>query len=108
MQVTSLVILQCWVMVEQFYLVNISKSNQRLDIQFKGSGDTFSRKGDGRAALGLTISEAMHSLNIPTTRSLAVVETEKMIRENHCRCNINKGCRQLELEPFNLLEQEKI
>ena len=67
---------------------HISKSNQRLDIQFKGSGQTpFSRNGDGRAALGpmlreYLISEAMHSLNIPTTRSLAVVKTgENVIRE---------------------------
>ncbi len=67
---------------------HISKNNQRLDIQFKGSGQTpFSRNGDGRAALGpmlreYLISEAMYSLNIPTTRSLAVVKTgEKVIRE---------------------------
>ena len=67
---------------------HISKSNERLDIQFKGSGQTpFSRNGDGRAALGpmlreYLISEAMHSLNIPTTRSLAVVKTgENVIRE---------------------------
>jgi len=58
------------------------------DIQFKGSGRTpYSRGGDGRAALGpmlreYLISEAMHYLNIPTTRSLAVVETgEKVFRE---------------------------
>ena len=67
---------------------HISKSNQRLDVQFKGSGQTpFSRNGDGRAALGpmlreYLISEAMNSLNIPTTRSLAVVKTgEDVIRE---------------------------
>ena len=67
---------------------HISKNNQRLDIQFKGSGQTpFSRNGDGRAALGpmlreYLISEAMYSLNIPTTRSLVVVKTgEKVIRE---------------------------
>ena len=66
---------------------HLSKKN-RHDIQFKGSGKTaFSRNGDGRAALGpmlreYIISEAMHSLNIPTTRSLAVVKTgEKVIRE---------------------------
>ena len=45
------------------------------DIQFKGSGKTpYSRSGDGRAALGpmlreYIISEAMHSLKIPTTRN---------------------------------------
>ncbi len=62
--------------------------NKRYDIQFKGSGKTeYSRNGDGKAALGpmlreYIISEAMYSLNIPTTRSLAVVKTgEKIIRE---------------------------
>lgn len=68
------------------HLVN---NDIRFDIQFKGSGRTsFSRGGDGRAALGpmlreYIISEAIHSLNIPTTRSLAVVKTgEKVVREN--------------------------
>lgn len=60
----------------------------RFDIQLKGSGRTpYSRRGDGRAALGpmlreYIISEAMHSLGIATTRSLAVVTTgESVIRE---------------------------
>src|SRR3712207_9023217 len=50
------------------------------DIQLKGSGPTpFSRRGDGRAALGpvlreYVVSEAMAALAIPTTRSLAAVE----------------------------------
>ena len=68
---------------------HISNKNTRFDIQFKGSGRTsFSRGGDGRAALGpmlreYIISEAINALNIPTTRSLAVVKTgEKVIREN--------------------------
>ena len=68
------------------HLVN---NDNRFDIQFKGSGRTsFSRGGDGRAALGpmlreYIISEGIHSLNIPTTRSLAVVKTgEKVVREN--------------------------
>ena len=63
-------------------------SGQRLDLQLKGSGRTpYSRGGDGRAALGpmlreYIISEAMHTLGIPTTRSLAVVTTgEKVYRE---------------------------
>ncbi len=67
---------------------HISNSNKRYDIQFKGSGKTaFSRNGDGRAALGpmlreYIISEAMNSLNIPSTRSLAVVKTgEDVVRE---------------------------
>ena len=67
---------------------HLSKKKSRYDIQFKGSGKTtFSRNGDGRAALGpmlreYIISEAMYNLNIPTTRSLAVVKTgENVIRE---------------------------
>ncbi len=67
---------------------HLSKKKERYDIQFKGSGKTtFSRNGDGRAALGpmlreYIISEAMYNLNIPTTRSLAVVKTgEEVIRE---------------------------
>lgn len=53
----------------------------RRDIAFKGSGRTpFSRRGDGKAAVGpmlreVLISEAMHALGIPTTRALAVVAT---------------------------------
>ena len=68
---------------------HLDNKKNRYDIQFKGSGRTsFSRGGDGRAALGpmlreYIISEAIHSLNIPTTRSLAVVRTgEKVVREN--------------------------
>jgi serine/tyrosine/threonine adenylyltransferase len=67
---------------------HLSKDKKRYDIQLKGSGKTaFSRNGDGRAALGpmlreFIISEAMYGLNIPTTRSLAVVKTgEEVIRE---------------------------
>ncbi|OMP67033.1 protein adenylyltransferase SelO [Domibacillus epiphyticus] len=66
----------------------ISPQGVRFDIQLKGSGRTpYSRGGDGRAALGpmlreYIISEAMHALGIPTTRSLAVVTTgEPVIRE---------------------------
>ncbi|MFD1327554.1 protein adenylyltransferase SelO [Mycoplana ramosa] len=53
----------------------------RRDIQLKGSGQTpWSRRGDGRAALGpvlreYIVSEAMHALGIPTTRALAAVTT---------------------------------
>ena len=68
---------------------HISKNNERFDIQFKGSGKTpFSRNGDGRAFLGAMlreyiISEAMNALNIPTTRSLAVVKSgENVVRES--------------------------
>ena len=66
----------------------ITPLNERVDIQLKGSGRTpYSRGGDGRATLGpmlreYIISEAMHALGIPTTRSLAVVSTgEAVIRE---------------------------
>ena len=64
-------------------------SGDLVDVQLKGAGPTrFSRRGDGRAALGpmlreYIISEAMHALGIPTTRSLAVVATgEPVYREN--------------------------
>lgn len=60
----------------------------RRDIQLKGSGRTpFSRMGDGRAWLGpvlreYVVSEAMHALGIPTTRSLAALTTgERVLRE---------------------------
>jgi uncharacterized protein YdiU (UPF0061 family) len=66
----------------------IAPDGTRFDIQLKGSGPTpFSRRGDGRAALGpmlreYLVSEAMHALGIPTTRSLAVVTTgEPVYRE---------------------------
>ena len=69
---------------------HLSKTKERFDIQFKGSGRTpYSRSGDGRAALGpmlreYIISEAMHGLNIPTTRSLAVVKTgENVMRDTY-------------------------
>ncbi len=56
-----------------------------VDIQLKGSGRTpYSRGGDGRATVGpmlreYIISEAMHALGIPTTRSLAVVTTGELV-----------------------------
>ncbi|MGG0462638.1 protein adenylyltransferase SelO [Priestia aryabhattai] len=66
----------------------VTPSGERVDLQLKGSGRTpYSRGGDGRAALGpmlreYIISEAMHALGIPTTRSLAVVITgESIVRE---------------------------
>jgi serine/tyrosine/threonine adenylyltransferase len=66
----------------------VDKDGIRRDIQLKGSGPTpFSRRGDGRAALGpvlreYIVSEAMHRLGIPTTRSLAAVITgEPVYRE---------------------------
>lgn len=67
---------------------HITPKGERVDIQLKGSGITpYSRGGDGKAALGpmlreYIISEAMYSLGIPTTRSLAVVTTgESIARE---------------------------
>lgn len=66
----------------------ITPKKERFDIQLKGSGRTmYSRGGDGRAALGpmlreYIIGEAMHALDIPTTRGLAVVTTgEAIFRE---------------------------
>src|ERR1043166_151459 len=66
----------------------IDADGVRRDIQLKGSGPTpFSRRGDGRAALGpvlreYIVSEAMEGLGIPTTRSLAAVMTgETVTRE---------------------------
>jgi uncharacterized protein YdiU (UPF0061 family) len=67
----------------------IDRAGRRRDIQLKGSGRTvFSRGGDGRAAVGpvlreYLISEAMHALGVPTTRSLAAVATgEHIFRED--------------------------
>lgn len=67
---------------------HIAPGGKRFDIQLKGAGQTpYSRRGDGRAALGpmlreYIISEAMHALGIPTTRSLAVATTgEQIARE---------------------------
>ncbi|WP_405235016.1 protein adenylyltransferase SelO [Lentisalinibacter orientalis] len=63
-------------------------SGRRRDIQLKGSGRTpFSRMGDGKSSLGPVIreylvSEAMHTLGVPTTRALAAVATgERVFRE---------------------------
>ncbi len=59
----------------------IDRAGKRRDIQLKGAGQTpYSRRGDGRAALGpvlreYIISEAMHALGVPTTRALAAVTT---------------------------------
>lgn len=71
-------------------LGEICSTTQRCwDVQLKGSGRTkFSRSGDGRAPLSAVlreylISEAMHGLNIPTTRSLAAIASdEKIYRHN--------------------------
>ena len=66
----------------------LTPDGRRFDIQLKGSGRTpYSRNGDGRAALGpmlreYLVSEGMHALGIPTSRSLAVATTgEAVLRE---------------------------
>ena len=66
----------------------VDRNGIRRDIQLKGAGPTpFSRRGDGRAALGpvlreYLVSEAMHALGIPTTRALMAATTgEKVYRE---------------------------
>ena len=64
---------------------HIAQNEQRVDIQLKGSGPTpYSRSGDGLAGLGpmlreYLISEAMHTLGVPTTRSLAVMLTGEVV-----------------------------
>jgi uncharacterized protein YdiU (UPF0061 family) len=64
---------------------HIAPNQARFDIQLKGSGPTqYSRSGDGLAALGpmlreYLISEAMHALGVPSTRSLAVMVTGEMV-----------------------------
>jgi serine/tyrosine/threonine adenylyltransferase len=64
---------------------HLDPGGQRWDIQLKGSGRTpFSRGGDGKAVLApmlreYLISEAMHALRIPTTRSLAVATTGETV-----------------------------
>ena len=69
-------------------LGELNTKSGRYDIQLKGSGTTpYSRNGDGLSWLGpvlreYIVSEAMHHLGIPTTRSLAAVETgDKVLRE---------------------------
>ena len=64
----------------------LDRDGRRQDIQLKGAGPTpFSRRGDGRAALGpvlreYIVSEAMAALGIPTTRALAAVLTGDWVR----------------------------
>jgi uncharacterized protein YdiU (UPF0061 family) len=68
-------------------LGEIANADGRLrDLHLKGSGRTpFARAGDGLAAVGpmlreFVVSESMHALGIPTTRSLAVVGTGRPVR----------------------------
>ena len=66
-------------------LGEVRSRNTNYDLQLKGSGITqFSRQGDGRSALGPVIreyilSEAMHHLNVPTTRALAAMATGEYV-----------------------------
>jgi uncharacterized protein YdiU (UPF0061 family) len=63
----------------------IDTSGNRRDLQLKGSGPTpYSRGGDGRAAVGpilreYLVGEFMHTVGIPTTRSLAAVVTGETV-----------------------------
>ena len=66
----------------------MTEQGERYDVQLKGSGPTpYSRGGDGRSPLGpvlreYIVSEAMHELDIPTTRALGAVLTgDKVMRE---------------------------
>lgn len=64
----------------------LNVQGERRDVQLKGSGPTpFSRRGDGRSALGpvlreYVVSEAMAALGIPTTRALAAIGTGEIVR----------------------------
>ncbi|GAB2651592.1 protein adenylyltransferase SelO [Arenimonas aestuarii] len=66
----------------------LAPDGRRFDIQLKGAGPTaFSRRGDGRAAIGpvlreYLVSEAMAAMGMPTTRALAAVATgEHVLRD---------------------------
>ncbi len=67
----------------------IDVTGQVKDIQLKGSGiSQFSRRGDGRCALGPALreyimSEAMHALGVPTTRCLSIVATGEFVYREH-------------------------
>lgn len=68
----------------------VGPDGQRRDLQLKGSGPTpWSRGADGRSWLGpvlreYLVSEAMHSLGVPTTRALAAVLTgDEVAREEY-------------------------
>jgi uncharacterized protein YdiU (UPF0061 family) len=64
----------------------VDAAGRRRDVHLKGSGRTpFARGGDGLAAVGpmlreYVVSEAMHALGVPTTRSLAVVATGRSVQ----------------------------
>ena len=68
---------------------HLSNNNQRFDIQLKGAGRTiYSRGGDGKATLyamlrEYLISEAMHYLNVSTSRSLSVIQSGEFIQRKN-------------------------
>ncbi|XP_072535402.1 protein adenylyltransferase SelO-like isoform X2 [Salminus brasiliensis] len=63
----------------------INRKGERWELQLKGSGKTpYSRSGDGRAVLRSSVreflcSEAMHFLNVPTSRALSLVVSEEPV-----------------------------
>jgi len=67
----------------------ISRTGERFDVHLKGSGQTpYSRNADGNATLSTMlreyiISEAMSALRIPTSRSLAVIDTGEIVCRQH-------------------------
>lgn len=68
----------------------VARDGVRRDVQLKGAGATpFSRGGDGRCPLGTAtreylVSESMHAMGVPTSRSLALVTTGRTVqRERH-------------------------
>lgn len=69
----------------------VTPEGQRFDLQLKGSGRTpYSRRGDGRSAIGPVIreylvSEAMHHLGVPTTRALAAVATGDWVQREQAQ-----------------------
>ncbi|CAB0150164.1 hypothetical protein PSI9734_00731 [Pseudidiomarina piscicola] len=69
----------------------LDHQGSRFDIQLKGSGRTpYSRGGDGRSPLGpvlreYLVSEAMHRLEVPTTRALAAIATGEMVQREHAQ-----------------------
>jgi len=78
--------------------------SQGWELQLKGSGETpFSRSADGRAVLRSTIreylcSEAMHNLGVPTTRALAMLNSEEEV----CRERIETGAMLLRMAPSHI------
>jgi uncharacterized protein YdiU (UPF0061 family) len=79
-------------------------AGEKWDLHLKGAGLTpFSRDGDGRAVLRSTIreylcSEAMHGLNIPTTRALCIVGSEEKVR----RESIETGAMLVRMAPTHV------